>query len=140
MGVRMQRTRTPIFLRLGNRTPRFDDRAGSIRGVLISDIVADGAVMTSTMAGIPGSRSKRLRCPTFVDTVEKTSPEWATLAVPEQAKAYPEARMFEHLPAYRLYCHHVYGLRLHNLSFASSITQATPPLPAMTSKALKSPD
>jgi polygalacturonase len=54
-GIRMQRTRTPIFLRLGSRTPRSSDgQAGTFRDVTISDVLATGAVATSSIVGIPG--------------------------------------------------------------------------------------
>jgi len=53
--VRMQRVRTPIFIRLGNRgngqrvlTP------GKLRGVMIDNVHATGAILTSSITGLPG--------------------------------------------------------------------------------------
>lgn len=126
-GIRMQRVRTPIFLRLGNRTPRPDGSAGTFRRVMISDILADGAVMTSSITGVPSYRIEDITLSNIhVDTVEETRSEWLAAAVPEKINAYPEARMFGRLPAYGLYCRHVRGLRLRDVTFQSPVSQANP--------------
>jgi Glycosyl hydrolases family 28 len=47
--IRMQRVRTPIFVRLGARR-----EAGRLRGVMIDNVHATGAILTSSITGIPG--------------------------------------------------------------------------------------
>jgi polygalacturonase len=129
IGIRMQRTRTPIFMRLGNRKPGKDGRPGTLRGVTIRDIQASGAIFTSSIVGLPGFDIEDIALSDIrVDTLEETRPEWLTRAIPEQAKSYPESRMFGRLPAWGLYCRHVYGLRLRDLWFTSPAAQSTPVL------------
>jgi len=50
-GIRMQRVRTPIFLRRGNRTPRPDGAPGAMRGIMIDGVHATGAILTSSSHG-----------------------------------------------------------------------------------------
>lgn len=128
-GIRMQRTRTPIFLRLGNRTPRSNGGAGTLRGIMISDILATGAVSTSSIVGIPGYDIEDVTLANVrIETMEETQAAWLSRAIPEQIKSYPEARMFGRLPAWGLYCRHVNGLRLRDLWFSSPASQSTPVL------------
>jgi hypothetical protein len=129
VGIRMQRTRTPIFLRLGNRSPRSNGQAGTLRCVTISDILATGAVATSSIAGIPGYDIEDVTLTNVrIETLEETLAAWLSRTVPEQIKSYPESRMFGRLPAWGLYCRHVNGLRLCDLSLSSPAPQATPVL------------
>jgi hypothetical protein len=129
VGIRMQRTRTPIFLRLGNRTPRSNGQAGTLRCVTISDILATGAVATSSIVGIPGYDIEDVTLANVrIETMEETQAAWLSRTIPEQIKSYPESRMFGRLPAWGLYCRHVNGLRLRDLSLSSPAPQATPVL------------
>jgi hypothetical protein len=129
VGIRMQRTRTPIFLRLGNRTPRSSGRAGTLRCVTISDILATGAVATSSIVGIPGYDIEDVTLANVrIETMVETPAAWLSRTIPEQIKSYPESRMFGRLPAWGLYCRHVSGLRLRDLWFSSPAPQATPVL------------
>ena len=52
--IRMQRVRTPIFIRRGNRKPRPDGTPGTLRGVMIDNVHATGAILTSSVTGLPG--------------------------------------------------------------------------------------
>lgn len=125
-GIRMQRTRTPIFLRLGDRSRHEGGSKSSLRHVMISDIFADGAVMTSSIMGVPGLPIEDVTLANVeVDTSEETKAEWRAREIPEVVAEYPEARMFGRLPAYGLYCRHVHGLVLRDLAFSSKLTQAT---------------
>jgi hypothetical protein len=129
VGIRMQRTRTPIFLRLGNRTPRSNGEAGTLRGIMISDILATGAVATSSIIGIPGYDIEDVTLANVrIETLDETQAAWLSRTIPEQIKSYPEARMFGRLPAWGLYCRHVSGLRLRDLWFSSPAPQSTPAL------------
>ena len=51
-GIRMQRTRTPIFIRLGNRSKKYDYPQHGLRGVIIEDIHATESVLASSITGL----------------------------------------------------------------------------------------
>lgn len=109
--VRMQRVRTPIFVRLGAR-----NGAGRLRGVIIDGVHATGAILTSSVTGIPGHDAEDIALSNIrIETEEPGREEWVSRAIPEQEKSYPEARMFGRLPAYGLYARHVRGLTLDNV-------------------------
>ncbi|MGH9665613.1 MAG: glycoside hydrolase family 28 protein, partial [Bryobacteraceae bacterium] len=106
--IRMQNVRTPIFVRMGARHGH-----GRLRGVMISDVHATGAILTSSITGLPGQEAEDVTLSNIrIDSVEGGKSEWAALDIPERPGSYPEARMFGRLPAYGLYCRHVKGLRL----------------------------
>jgi hypothetical protein len=115
----MKDVRVPIFVRLGNRgraqaTPK-PDHLGNIS---ISDILATGADLTSSITGIPGFpvRGVTLR------NIRVTSQGGGKLAlpdpsVPELENKYPDGDMFGGSPAYGLYCRHVSDLVLDDIRF-----------------------
>ncbi|HWC99078.1 MAG TPA: glycoside hydrolase family 28 protein [Candidatus Sulfopaludibacter sp.] len=110
--IRMQRVRTPIFIRLGARNGN-----GRLRGVMIENVHATGAILTSSITGIPGHDVEDVTLSGIrIDTEEAGKAAWMSAPVPEQIKSYPEARMFGRLPAYGLYCRHVDGLKLEDLT------------------------
>jgi len=110
--IRMQRARTPVFLRLGNRN---GFGSGRMRGVMIDSVHATGAILTSSITGLPGQILEDVTLSNIrIDTEESGRAEWVR-AVPEQDRAYPEARMFGRLPAYGFYCRHAAGLRFSNV-------------------------
>ena len=126
-GIRMQRTRTPIFLRLGARTPPHSGRPSFMRGVMISDIHATEAVLTSSMTGIPGQLVEDVTLSNVhIETQEPGRREWIDRDLPEVPKAYPEARMFGRLPAYGLYVRHAKGIRLRDVVLQPSPTEQRP--------------
>jgi hypothetical protein len=53
-GIQMQRTRTPIFIRLGNSDSGFNYPQNGIRGVMIENIHASECLLASSITGIPG--------------------------------------------------------------------------------------
>lgn len=111
--IRMKNVRTPIFVRMGNRTVR----SGSfLRNVLIEGVDAAGAVLTNSITGAGGLRPSditishcRLR------TVEEGKADWTNRAIPEVSSKYPEARMMGRLPAYGFYIRHADRVRLRDL-------------------------
>jgi len=128
-GVRMQRTRTPIFIRLGNRTPGTDGKPGRIRGLMLSDIHAEKAILTSSITGIPGFPVEEVTLSNIrIQTDEAGKAEWSERSIPEESAAYPEARMFGRLPAYGLYVRHAKAIRLRNLSLGGSTKEERPAL------------
>jgi polygalacturonase len=110
--IRMQRVRTPIFLRLGNRN---GGGKGRLRGVTIDNVHAEGAILTSSITGVPGQTVEDVTLANIrIDTEEGGRKAWMR-AVAEQERAYPEARMFGRLPSYGFYCRHAAGLRFDNV-------------------------
>ena len=125
--IRMQRVRTPIFLRRGNRRARPDGTPGPLRGVMIENVHATGAILSNSITGIPGFAVEDVTLRGIrIDTEEPGREEWITRVVPEQEKAYPEARMFGRLPAYGFYCRHVNGLRLHDVDLRATNAEPRP--------------
>lgn len=113
--IRMQRVRTPIFMRLGARNGN-----GRLRGVMIENIHATGAILTSSITGIPGHAVEDVTLSNIrIDTEEAGKTEWMAKPVPEQIKSYPEARMFGRLPSYGFYCRHVAGLKFENVAITA---------------------
>ena len=114
-----------IFIRRGNRHSRPDGTPGTLRAIRIENIHATGSILTSSITGLPGFEVEDVTLADIrIDSQEAGKAEWIGRTVPEMASAYPEARMFGRLPAYGLYCRHVNGLRLRNLS--SNPPQARP--------------
>ncbi len=115
--ISMVNVRAPIFLRLGNRgrdmgTPT----AGTLRNVVISNVVATGATQACPIAGLPSHLIQNIT----LDNIQIAfagggTVEQINVSVPEEESKYPEATMFGTLPSYGLYCRHVEGLRLRNI-------------------------
>ncbi len=115
--ISMVNVRAPIFLRLGNRGRDMDTpAAGTLRNVIISNIVATGAKQACPIAGIPDHAIQNVTLDNIQiafaggGTVEQTD-----VSVPEDESKYPEATIFGVLSSYGLYCRHVDGLRLRNI-------------------------
>ena len=114
--VRMQRVRTPIFIRRGNRHSRPDGTPGTLRGVMIENVYATGAILTSSITGLPGFDVEDVTLSNIrIESDEAGKEEWVNREIPEAPKAYPEAFMFGRLPSFGFYCRHVTGLRLRDL-------------------------
>jgi polygalacturonase len=125
--IRMQRVRTPIFLRLGNRRPRADGRPGTLRGVMIENVHATGAILTSSITGVPGFDVDDVTLSNIrIDSEEGGKAEWVERAIPEMEKSYPEARMFGRLSAYGFYCRHVNRLRMRGIEIGAAPAEARP--------------
>ncbi len=112
--------RAPIFIRLGNRgrdmaTPV----AGSLKNVVISNVVATDASDTCSITGIPdrpveGVTISNVRITWKGGCMYRPTEE----AVPEAINGYPDPDMFGAMPAYGFYCRHVNGLRLSNFDLS----------------------
>lgn len=123
----MQRVRTPIFIRRANRHPGSNGNPGKLRGVLIENINASKSILTSSISGLAGFDVEDVRLSDIhIESDEAGKSTWMNRAIPEAAKAYPEARMFGRLPAYGLYCRHVKGLRLENIEFKAAAKEERP--------------
>jgi polygalacturonase len=126
-GICMQRTRTPIFLRLGARIPPRAGGSTYLRGVMISDVYATEAVLTSSITGLPGMPVEDVTLSNIhIETQEPGKLEWTQREIPEVPREYPEARMFGRLPAYGMYVRHARGIRMRDVVFKSSATEQRP--------------
>lgn len=126
-GIQMQRTRTPIFIRLGNRKRTHDYPQHGLRNVTLEDIQASGALLASSITGINGTEVRDVTLTKIrVDNELPSRPEWVGRSVPEKDNGYPEAKMFGMLPASGLYVRHVRNLRLNDVQFSAPAGEARP--------------
>ena len=115
--ISMHDVSTPVFIRLGNRGRDMATPVpGSLKNVVIDNIVATDASNTCSITGIPGAR---------VDGVGLSNirirfkggcaflPEGE--ALPELEAEYPDSDMFPALPAYGMFVRHVDNLALRNV-------------------------
>jgi hypothetical protein len=111
--IRMQNVRTPIFIRLGHRNK---GPSTALKNVSISNIEATGALITSSITGMPDAPVEGITLSDIrIETDGGGPPDWGRPEVPEAAEGYPEAWMFGHLPAYGLYLRHARNIRLRNI-------------------------
>ena len=126
-GIRMQQTRSPIFIRLENRKRMHDYPQHGIRGVTIENIQAAGALLASSITGLPDDRVGDVTLSNIsVENVLLTRMELMSPEVPEKDHAYPEARMFGILPASGLYVRHAGGLRMDHVTFNARSEEERP--------------
>jgi len=118
--IRMADVRAPIFVRHARRGRAPEQAApGALRDVSIRDIRATGALVASSITGIPGQPVERIALGRIrIDARSRRSPGPPSLRVSEMQSRYPDAYMFEDLPAYGLYCRHVEGLTLEEIDLA----------------------
>ncbi|WP_263419028.1 glycoside hydrolase family 28 protein [Terriglobus albidus] len=126
-GIQMQRTRTPIFIRLGERSqPRTSVRP-RLRGVMIDGIQASETVLASSITGVPELMVEDVSLSNIrIENVLPARQEWIGHVVPEMERGYPEARMFGMLPVSGLYARHVRGLKLADISLAATAGETRP--------------
>lgn len=125
--IRMQRVRTPLFVRIGRRHLNAEGRPGTIRGVRIENIQATGSILTSSITGLPESHVEEITLSGIqIRSEENGKADWCKREIPGQETAYPEARMFGRLPAYGLYCRHVKGLKLQQMEFIGGESEERP--------------
>jgi polygalacturonase len=125
-------TSAPIFIRLGDRgrgPP--GTKVGSIRRVIISHIVVEGADprYASSITGIPGHPVEDVSLSDLrIRTDGGGTAEDAAREPPDQPGAYPEPSMFGVLPAYGLYARHVRGLSVDDLRLSCRREDRRPPI------------
>ncbi len=125
--IRMQNVRTPIFVRLGTRTPPRDGEQTYLRGVMIDNVHATGAVLTNSIVGVPGLMVEDVTISNVrIDSEEVGERGWVERPIPEKETDYPEARMFGRLPASGFYVRHARGVRLRDVELKSPGAEARP--------------
>jgi polygalacturonase len=123
-GITMRHVRnSPLFLRLGSRLrgPRAESKVGSLRRVLINNIVSyNGAELPSNFSGIPGHAIEDLSLSNlFLHQVGGAALPAASLHPPEYEDKKPEPDMFGPLPASGLFLRHIKGLSVSHVEVAT---------------------
>lgn len=126
-GIQMQRTRTPIFIRLGERSQRPGSARPRLRGIMIDSIHASETILASSITGVPGLVVDDVSLSHIrIENVLPSRQQGMRHAVPEEEHAYPEAWMFGMLPVSGLYARHVCGLKLADVSLGAAAGEARP--------------
>ena len=144
--VRMKTTNNPLFIRLGHRNT--DGPVGTIKGITISDVVAEipqrkksemnkfpsywrhlcTTLITASITGLPGHPVRGVTLKnielTYGGIGDKAQPDHHLLEnltkIPECAAQYPESKMFGVLPAWGCYVRHVEDLTIENVGMRVS--------------------
>ncbi|MCX6620166.1 MAG: glycoside hydrolase family 28 protein [Acidobacteria bacterium] len=125
--IAMRDIGTPIFIRLGNRGRGQEvPKTGILRNVSISNIVATGGLITSSITGLPGYPVTGVSLSDINITMTGGQKTPISLDVPELEAGYPEAWMFGILPAYGFYARHVDGLVMRNIRVNCDQADARP--------------
>ncbi|MBS1803649.1 MAG: right-handed parallel beta-helix repeat-containing protein [Acidobacteria bacterium] len=125
--IQMQRSRTPIFIRLGNRKRAHDYPQRGIRNVDIENVEATEALVPSSITGIPGMEVQGVTMSHIrIQNAIQGHSDWVKRPVPEKETAYPESRMFGMLPASGLYVRHARDIRMADLTFTSPSGEGRP--------------
>jgi polygalacturonase len=112
----MRGVSAPIFIRLGNRGRGMQTPIpGTLQNVSISNVVATGAIHTSSITGLPGHPVRFVSLDNIDIAMKGGDKEKRGIDVAENAEKYPEATMFGTLPAYGFYARHVEGLTMRNV-------------------------
>lgn len=126
--ISMEDVQAPVFIRLGSRGRGMDQpAAGSIKNISISNVIATGATLASSITAVEARRIENVS----IEGLKVTAAGGGSvqdLDVPELPAEYPESTMFGPLPALGLYARHVEGLTLKGLSLHAS---SPDPRPAM---------
>ena len=124
----MANIESPIFVRLGNRgRAQATPHPEFLGGISISDIVATGARRASSITGIPGFPVRRITLANIcITAIGGGTAELARKEVPELESKYPDADMFDDLPAYGLFCRQAEALVLDNVHFHLEQPDARP--------------
>ncbi len=124
--------RVPLFIRLGNRGRKANvtDPAavpGTLRNVIISNIVAYNASTTSSVTGLPGYDVENVKISNMiVHTAGGGDAALARKKLDEAEKSYPNATMWGHLPASGLFVRHVKNIELSDVSIQLDTTDLRP--------------
>jgi polygalacturonase len=113
----MEGVRTPVFIRLANRGAGEQKVAvpvpGTLKDVIISNIIAYGASTASSISSIPGSYVENLILKgILIRTRGGGDKELAQKEMNEKINSYPEGTMWGSMPVSGFYVRHVKGLQM----------------------------
>jgi len=112
--ITMDGVQSPIFLRLGKRTPP----VGVMKNIIISNVVAKTySLIPSIITAVPGSYIENVTLRDIIVYAKGGGNlEMATRDVIENEKGYPENRMFgDNLPGYGFYIRHAKNIVMDNV-------------------------
>jgi polygalacturonase len=138
----------PLFFRLNrrNRGPKETMRPGTLRRILVSNLVSHNSVAStsSLISGIPENLIEDVKFSNcFFDhrgqpsnisiagsggtpTADKPFPDWHTIAVPEAEDVYPEILRFGPTPSNGFFIRHLKNLEMSHVEIAPSSTDPRP--------------
>ena len=134
----------PLFLRLNarNRGPKETMRAGTLRRVMISNVVSHNSASStaSIFSGIPENAIEDVKLSNCYfghhglpkDALigwgesSKPMPDWKTIEVPELVDGYPELLRFGPTPANGFFIRHLKHLEMSHVEIAPETTDARP--------------
>ncbi len=132
----------PLFFRLGrrNRGPAATMRPGSLRRVLVSNVVSynSTSVAAPILAGLASTPIEDVKInncyfanaglPRQLGTgaSARPFPEWSTIQVPENEESYPDPNRFGATPSKGLFIRHLRNLELSHVEIASSAPDPRP--------------
>jgi hypothetical protein len=126
--ISIRNARVPIFIRLQNRVGRPEAKmVSTLKSVLISDVQAFGAIVTSSILGIPGYPIEDVTLRNIhIQTEEKGEAAWAQNVVPERENGYPEGVQHGRFQSFGFYCRHVKGLQMSDIDVRSKTKDPRP--------------
>lgn len=126
--ISVRNARIPICIRLQNILGDPEAKMKSwLRSIMISDIQAFGAIVTSSVTGIPGHPVEDVTLRNIrIQTDEEGEADWARNIVPEREHGYPEGSAFGRFPSFGFYCRHVDGLRILDVDVRSNTKDPRP--------------
>ena len=122
----MHNVQSPIFVRLGSRGINPTDESvkaptGTLEGVSISNVTADGAWGPSIIAGVPGHPVQNVSISdVHITNIGKGTSSLTALTVPEKETGYPSPLMFGPLPAHSLFIRHADGIKFTDYSVTNA--------------------
>lgn len=126
----------PLFLRLNrrNRNPKETLRPGTLRRVVIANLVSHNSVAStaSIFSGIPENLIEDVKVSNCYFGHEglpqkmrvhwgaemQPMPDWKTIVVPENAEAYPELLQFGPTPCHGFFVRHLKNLEMSHVEIA----------------------
>jgi len=124
-------TDAPLFLRLNrrNRGPKDTMRPGSLRRILISNIVSSNSAgsTASVFSGIPENAIEDVKLSNCYfqhrglepsKNPSKPLPDWHTRQVPEIEEAYPDPNRFGQTPSHGFFIRHLKNLEMSHIEIA----------------------
>ena len=134
----------PLFLRLNrrNRGPKDTMRPGTLRRVLISNLVSHNSASwtASFLSGIPsnliedvklsncyfGHRGLPTATPLGRGGAPRPMPDWPKIEVPENEEAYPELLSFGPTPSHAFFIRHLKNLEMSHVEIAPASADPRP--------------
>jgi polygalacturonase len=132
----------PIFLRLNrrNRGPAESARPGSLRRILVSNVVSynSSSIAAPILSGVPSNLIEDVKIDNcyFANAGQPTTlgdganakpfPDWHTIQVPENEDGYPDPRRFGPTPSKGFFIRHLKNLEMSHVEIASSAPDPRP--------------